>query len=74
MGKNMVQKIMEAHLVSGMLNPGSEVGITVDQTLIQDATGTMALLQFEAMGIPRVWDSLINLSSTSVTFTTQVTW
>ena len=54
MGKNMVQKIMEAHLVSGMLNPGSEVGITVDQTLIQDATGTMALLQFEAMGIPRV--------------------
>jgi aconitate hydratase len=54
MGKNMVQKIMDAHLVSGMLNPGNEVGITVDHTLIQDATGTMALLQFEAMGIPRV--------------------
>jgi aconitate hydratase len=54
MGKNMVQKIMDAHLVSGMLNPGSEVGIIIDHTLIQDATGTMALLQFEAMGIPRV--------------------
>ena len=54
MGKNIVQKIMEAHLVSGALNPGSEVGISVDHTLIQDATGTMALLQFEAMGIPRV--------------------
>ncbi len=54
MGKNMVQKIMEAHLVSGMLHPGNEVGIAIDQTLIQDATGTLALLQFEALGIPRV--------------------
>ncbi len=45
---------MEAHLVSGALNPGSEVGITVDHTLIQDTTGTMALLQFEAMDVPRV--------------------
>jgi len=54
MGKNMVQKIIDAHLVSGKLNPGSEVGIIIDHTLIQDATGTMALLQFEAMGIPRV--------------------
>jgi len=54
MGKNMVQKIMEAHLVSGTLKPGSEVGIAIDHGLIQDATGTMALLQFEALGIPRV--------------------
>jgi aconitate hydratase len=54
MGRNIVQKIMEAHLVSGTLNPGSEVGIAIDHTLIQDATGTMALLQFEAMGVPRV--------------------
>jgi aconitate hydratase len=54
MGKNIVHKIMEAHLVSGTLNPGSEVGITIDHTLIQDATGTMALLQFEAMHVPRV--------------------
>jgi homoaconitase/3-isopropylmalate dehydratase large subunit len=54
MGKNMVQKIMEAHLVSGRLNHGDEVGITVDHILIQDTPGTMALLQFEAMEIPRV--------------------
>lgn len=54
MGKNMVRKIMEAHLVSGTLNPGSEVGIAIDHGLIQDTTGTMALLQFEALGIPRV--------------------
>jgi len=54
MGKNIVQKIIEAHLVSGTLTPGSEVGISIDHTLIQDSTGTMALLQFETMGIPRV--------------------
>lgn len=54
MGKNIVQKIMESHLVSGTLNPGNEVGITVDHTLVQDATGTMALLQFEALDISRV--------------------
>jgi aconitate hydratase len=54
MKKNMVHKIMDTHLVSGTLSPGSEVGILIDHTLIQDATGTMALLQFEALGIPRV--------------------
>ncbi len=54
MGKNLVQKIFEAHLVSGSPNSGNEVGIAIDHTLIQDATGTLALLQFEAMGIPRV--------------------
>lgn len=54
MGKNMVHKIVESHMVSGTLSPESEVGITIDHTLIQDATGTMALLQFEALGIPRV--------------------
>ena len=54
MGKNMVQKIMEAHLVSGRLNPGDEVGIAIDHTLLQDTTGTTALLQFKAMEIPRV--------------------
>ncbi|UCG65863.1 MAG: aconitate hydratase [Deltaproteobacteria bacterium] len=54
MAKNIVHKILEAHLVSGTLNPGSEVGISIDHTLIHDATGTMALLQFEALGIPRV--------------------
>jgi len=54
MGKNLVQKIFEAHRVAGELIPGKEVAIRIDQTLTQDATGTMAYLQFEAMGIPRV--------------------
>jgi len=54
MGLNVPQKILSEHLVSGQLTPGSEIAIRVDQTLTQDATGTMAYLQFEAMGIPRV--------------------
>ncbi len=54
MGKNIVQKIVEAHLVAGSLEPGTEIAIRIDQTLTQDATGTMAYLQFEAMGVPRV--------------------
>ncbi|HOF89216.1 MAG TPA: aconitase family protein, partial [Armatimonadota bacterium] len=51
---NLTQKILAAHLVSGEMTPGEEIAIRVDQTLTQDATGTMAYLQFEAMGIPRV--------------------
>ncbi|MEW6358727.1 MAG: aconitate hydratase [Planctomycetota bacterium] len=54
MGKNVAQKILEAHLVSGELKPGADIAIRIDQTLTQDITGTMAYLQFEAMGIPRV--------------------
>ena len=54
MGKNIVQKIFSSHLVSGKLRVGEEIAISVDQTLTQDATGTMAYLQFEAMGIPKV--------------------
>jgi aconitate hydratase len=54
MGKNVVQKIIDAHIVDGAPEPGNEVGITIDQTLTQDATGTMAYLQFEAMGFDRV--------------------
>ena len=50
----MVQKIFEAHRIAGELVPGKEVAIRIDQTLTQDATGTMAYLQFEAMGVPRV--------------------
>ncbi len=53
-GRSITQKIIEEHLVEGRLAPGEEIGIRVDQTLTQDATGTMAYLQFEAMGIPRV--------------------
>lgn len=54
MGKTMAQKIIAAHLVDGEMKPGQEVGLRIDQTLTQDATGTMAYLEFEAMGIPRV--------------------
>ena len=54
MGKNLAEKIIEAHLLSGTMEPGTEVGLRIDQTLTQDATGTMAYLEFEAMGIDRV--------------------
>lgn len=54
MGKTIAQKIIEAHLVSGEMIAGSEIGLRIDQTLTQDATGTMAYLEFESMGIPRV--------------------
>ena len=54
MGQNIVEKILSAHLVSGELVPGTEIAIRIDQTLTQDATGTMAYLQFEAMGVPQV--------------------
>ena len=51
---NLTQKILSAHLLSGKLIPGEEISIRIDQTLTQDSTGTMAYLQFEAMGIGRV--------------------
>ena len=54
MGKNLATKILEAHLLSGEMRTGEEIAIRIDQTLTQDATGTMAYLQFEAMGVPRV--------------------
>jgi aconitate hydratase len=54
MGKNLIEKILARHLISGKLVPGEEIGIRVDQTLTQDATGTMAYLQFEALGMPQV--------------------
>lgn len=52
--RNLVQKIIAQHLVSGKMTPGAEIGLRIDQTLTQDATGTMAYLQFEAIGITRV--------------------
>jgi aconitate hydratase len=52
--QNITQKIISAHLVSGEMLAGQEISIRIDQTLTQDSTGTMAYLQFEAMGIPRV--------------------
>ncbi len=54
MAKNLTRKILEAHLVSGRLVPGEEIGIRIDHTLLQDATGTMAMLEFEALGLERV--------------------
>ncbi|MCR4924841.1 MAG: aconitate hydratase [Clostridiales bacterium] len=54
MGYTIGQKLIKSHLVSGDMTVGSEVGIRIDQTLTQDATGTMAYLEFEAMGVPRV--------------------
>ena len=55
---SLTYKILEAHLVSGTLKAGEEIGIRIDQTLTQDATGTMAYLQFEAMDIPKVQTEL----------------
>ena len=54
MGLNLTQKIIKEHLINGEMIPGKEIAIRIDQTLTQDSTGTMAYLQFEAMGIPRV--------------------
>ena len=54
MGKTVAEKILAAHLVEGELKKGEEIALRIDQTLTQDATGTMAYLEFEAIGIPRV--------------------
>ncbi len=54
MGENLTQKIISAHLLSGKMLPGAEIGIRIDQTLTQDATGTMAYQQFETLGRERV--------------------
>ncbi len=54
MGLTLAQKLIKAHLVEGEMKVGSEIGLRIDQTLTQDATGTMAYLEFEAMGVDRV--------------------
>jgi aconitate hydratase len=54
MGLNLTQKIIRDRLVSGEMKPGEELALRIDQTLTQDVTGTMAFLQFEALGVPRV--------------------
>lgn len=54
MGDTLAQKIIRKHLISGNMEAGSEIGLKIDQTLTQDATGTMAYIEFEAMGVPRV--------------------
>ena len=54
MGLTLTEKILRDHMVEGESVKGQEIGIRIDQTLTQDATGTMAYLEFEAMGVPRV--------------------
>lgn len=54
MAMNVTQKLIQSHLVSGQMEPGSEIGLKIDQSLTQDATGTMVMLELEAMGIERV--------------------
>ena len=54
MGKSITRKLLESHIAEGSWNPGSEIAIKIDQTLTQDATGTMAYLQFEATGLPKI--------------------
>jgi len=58
MGKTLTEKVIEKHLVEGKLEKGTDIAIKIDQTLTQDATGTMAYLQFEAIGIERVQTEL----------------
>src|SRR5512135_1449497 len=54
MKKNLTYKILESHLAEGELVPGEEIGIRIDHTLLQDATGTLAMLEFESLGIDSV--------------------
>ena len=54
MAQNVTQKLIASHLLSGHMKPGEEIALKIDQTLTQDATGTLALLEFEAIGVPRV--------------------
>ena len=54
MGLTLAQKLIKSHLVEGEMIPGQEIGLKIDQTLTQDATGTMAYLEFEAMEVDRV--------------------
>lgn len=50
MAKNVTQKLIESHLMEGDMKPGKEIGIKIDQALLQDATGTLVQLELEAMG------------------------
>ncbi len=54
MAQNVTQKLIEGHLLDGEMEPGKEIGLKIDQTLTQDATGTLVMLEFEALGLPKV--------------------
>ncbi len=58
MKQNLTQKILSDHLAEGQLSPGREIGLRIDHTLLQDATGTLAMLEFEALGLPAVKTAL----------------
>ena len=58
MGHNVATKLLQSHLMAGDLTPGAKIGIRIDQTLTQDATGTMVMLELEAMGLDRVQTEL----------------
>ena len=51
MAKNVTQQLIESHLVEGRMTPGEEIGLKIDQTLTQDATGTLVMLEFETLGV-----------------------
>ena len=53
MGSNVAQKLISTHLVSGQMVPGAEIGLRIDQTLTQDATGALVMLELEALGLDR---------------------
>lgn len=58
MAQNVAQKLIHSHLVSGTPEPGHEIGLSIDQTLTQDATGTMVMLELEALGLTRIQTEL----------------
>ena len=58
MGRNVAQKLIADHVVEGEMTPGAEIGVRIDQTLTQDATGTMVMLELEAMGLDRAHTEL----------------
>ncbi|GAB3569926.1 aconitate hydratase [Spelaeicoccus albus] len=58
MSQNVAQKLISSHLVSGEMTPGSEIGLKIDQTLTQDATGTMVMLELESLGLDRIHTDL----------------
>lgn len=68
MGYTIAQKIIKNHLVCGEMTVGSDIGLRIDQTLTQDATGTMAYIEYEAMGIPRVKTEKALLTLTTTHF------
>lgn len=68
MGYTIAQKIIKNHLVCGEMTVGSDIGLKIDQTLTQDATGTMAYIEYEAMGIPRVKTEKALLTLTTTHF------